>query len=209
MARFGLSTAAIVLLVLFIIFLILAAVFIGLYVWGIQKLNNCQSALSNATNSTCPTCPTCPACPSYTGGTGSICPEPSFDNFYSFASGTAKGETVTMTCPSGMYIGDYQLYTSVVDGGPRGNVPPEDISSSIAIPLGANSFCEPSSKILSNSGISPFVDACGKFLPTRVLYGSYSCATNPSVTVTQGKVCPVAYNSGGTGGNSSVNFWNA
>jgi hypothetical protein len=115
-----------------------------------------------------------------------------------------------MSCPAGMYIGDYQLYTSVIDGGPRGNVPPQDISSSISIPLGANSFCERVSTILENSGISPFVDPCGKFLPTRVAYGSYSCAANTSVTVVAGRTCPQTYpvNYNTSGGNQQVNFWN-
>jgi hypothetical protein len=178
-----LSVASIVFLVLFIIFLILTAVFIGLYIRARNLYTTCQVSL---TGFTCPSCPICPVCPTgntgntgstgntgNTGSTGQHC-NLRDGNVVSFATGTIKGQKVEMSCPVGSVIGDYQVYTTVVDT--KNSCPPTDISDYVKA-TGLNNYSVSSASLLREANIDSQIayDRRNKIYPTRVVYGTYVC----------------------------------
>lgn len=168
-----LTTAAIIFLVMMIIFLVLAAVFIGLYVRARGLLTTCQANLSGFT---CPST-TCPICP--TGTTASfdcsLCPGNTNSGIL-VASGTAKGEQISMECPLGSVITSVRMYTKVVDGPPGlPGTQPINISSHVNAD-GRNTYVAEASRILDRAGITPILDlGRNKRSATRILYGAYTC----------------------------------
>ena len=160
----------IALLVFFLIFLILAGVFIGLYLRTRSLYVTCQQ---NLTGFTCPACPatgTCPPCPS-TGTTG-------YGRSRVMAAGASKAEKLVMACGvPGATIQRYQVWTKVVDGGCGEQGDPEDITSYVNA-QGQSNFSQSSMSILEAAGIDPQVPYSRRqaVYPSRILYGEFVCS---------------------------------
>jgi len=164
------SAGMILLLVLFILFLILTAVFIGLYVLKRNEAAQCQNNLKRIPTSY--PCPPCPQVPDISIPKGEIFP---------FVTGTAKGENVDLTCPVGQVITRTDVLTRVIDSGGKVCSDPTSLNSYVNA-IGQQSYSICPSELLNNAGIDYQHSACGNFYPTQAIYGYYTCGPGKVTT---------------------------
>lgn len=158
----AISIGMIILLVFFIIVVIIMFVMVGLYVNRNNQLYECQNKLKVCQTTIQPTPVPTPT---------PIPPTPS-GHTWAFASGTIKGEEITLSCPAGKTITNYDILTRTVDS--KHHNPPESLNEYVS-PKGKSVYKIVPHKLLKEAGISyQHSEECGHY-PTQVVYGYYQC----------------------------------